>query len=56
MLKSSKCNLYDKSEKELAKLNECPLDPGGYFGKFVIKIKVKSTRTLIFTQNSCKRN
>ena len=31
MLKSSKCNLYNKSEAELADLDECPIDPGGYF-------------------------
>lgn len=31
MLRSSNCVLTDKSEFELAKLNECPLDPGGYF-------------------------
>ena len=31
MLRSNKCLLYDKSEMELAQLNECPLDPGGYF-------------------------
>lgn len=31
MLKSSKCVLYGKDEDELAKVGECPLDPGGYF-------------------------
>jgi len=31
MLKSIKCVLTGKSESELAKLAECPLDPGGYF-------------------------
>lgn len=31
MLRSQRCNLYGKSEAELAKMNECPLDPGGYF-------------------------
>lgn len=28
MLKSSNCFLTDKNEDELAKLGECPLDPG----------------------------
>ena len=28
MLRSSNCVLAGKSEAELAKLNECPLDPG----------------------------
>lgn len=31
MLKSSKCVLRGKSEGELAKIQECPYDPGGYF-------------------------
>ncbi|KAL3690345.1 hypothetical protein R1sor_016654 [Riccia sorocarpa] len=31
MLRSSRCVLYGKSEPELARLGECPLDPGGYF-------------------------
>ena len=31
MLRSSNCALANKDEAELAKLNECPLDPGGYF-------------------------
>ncbi|XP_072044988.1 DNA-directed RNA polymerase III subunit RPC2-like [Amphiura filiformis] len=31
MLRSSNCVLTGKSPAEMAKLNECPLDPGGYF-------------------------
>ncbi|KAK9056089.1 hypothetical protein SSX86_027177 [Deinandra increscens subsp. villosa] len=31
MLKSLRCRLHSKDEDELAKLGECPLDPGGYF-------------------------
>ncbi|XP_062500970.1 DNA-directed RNA polymerase III subunit RPC2-like isoform X2 [Corticium candelabrum] len=31
MLRSCKCVLTGKSHAEMAKLNECPLDPGGYF-------------------------
>lgn len=31
MLRSSNCVLSGKSEYELSKVNECPLDPGGYF-------------------------
>ncbi|XP_034203193.1 DNA-directed RNA polymerase III subunit 2 isoform X2 [Prunus dulcis] len=31
MLRSCSCILYGKTESELAKLGECPLDPGGYF-------------------------
>ncbi|KAI3824679.1 hypothetical protein L1987_06148 [Smallanthus sonchifolius] len=31
MLRSLSCVLHGKDEDELAKLGECPLDPGGYF-------------------------
>lgn len=31
MLRSSNCVLAGKNHVELAKLNECPYDPGGYF-------------------------
>lgn len=31
MLRSSNCVLTNKSEFEVSKMNECPLDPGGYF-------------------------
>ncbi|PQQ19094.1 DNA-directed RNA polymerase III subunit 2-like [Prunus yedoensis var. nudiflora] len=31
MLRSCCCKLYGKTESQLAKLGECPLDPGGYF-------------------------
>ncbi len=31
MLKSSICNLYNKTEEDLIKAKEDPLDPGGYF-------------------------
>lgn len=31
MLRSSKCYLTDQSDKELARMDECALDPGGYF-------------------------
>lgn len=31
MLRSSKCLLHGKSERQLAAMKECPLDPGGYF-------------------------
>lgn len=31
MLRSANCVLTGKSEYELAKMNECPRDPGGYF-------------------------
>ncbi|KAE9548650.1 hypothetical protein FO519_008141 [Halicephalobus sp. NKZ332] len=31
MLRSSYCTLSNMSDRDLAELNECPLDPGGYF-------------------------
>lgn len=31
MLRSSNCVLTGKTASQLAKLNECPYDPGGYF-------------------------
>ncbi|KAF2182700.1 beta and beta-prime subunits of DNA dependent RNA-polymerase [Zopfia rhizophila CBS 207.26] len=31
MLKSNKCVLTGKSDREMAALSECPIDPGGYF-------------------------
>lgn len=31
MLRSKHCVLHGKSEQELMRLGECPLDPGGYF-------------------------
>lgn len=31
MLRSSRCVLSGKSERQMSLLNECPIDPGGYF-------------------------
>lgn len=31
MLRSQICVLHNKTQEELVKLGECPLDPGGYF-------------------------
>ena len=31
MLRSTFCLLNDLSDRDLTELNECPLDPGGYF-------------------------
>ena len=46
MLRSSNCVLTNKTPTELARLNECPIDPGGYFiihgVEKVILIQVKS--------------
>ncbi|KAK6916109.1 RNA polymerase Rpb2, domain 5 [Dillenia turbinata] len=49
MLRSCPCVLYDKDEAELARLGECPLDPGGYF-------VVKGTEKVILIQEQLSKN
>ena len=49
MLRSSNCVLADKNDSELAKLNECPYDPGGYF-------VVKGQEKVILIQEQMSRN
>jgi len=49
MLRSSKCVLHDKTHAEMAKLNECPLDPGGYF-------IVRGTEKVILIQEQLSKN
>eukprot|EP00940_MAST-03C_sp_MAST-3C-sp2_P002322 g2322.t1 len=49
MLRSSKCVLRDKSERQLASLQECPLDPGGYF-------VVRGFEKVILIQEQLKNN
>ena len=49
MLRSSNCVLAGKSEAELASLNECPHDPGGYF-------VVRGTEKVILIQEQMSKN
>ncbi|KAM7262515.1 hypothetical protein ACFE04_000198 [Oxalis oulophora] len=49
MLRSCICVLYGKDEAELAKLGECPLDPGGYF-------VVKGTEKVLLIQEQLSKN
>lgn len=49
MLRSRVCVLNGKDEAELAKLGECPLDPGGYF-------VVKGTEKVILIQEQLSKN
>ena len=49
MLRSSRCILTGKSEEQLARLGECPLDPGGYF-------VVKGTEKVILIQEQLSKN
>ena len=49
MLRSSRCILSSKSEEEMADLQECPLDPGGYF-------IVNGTEKVILVQEQISKN
>ncbi|PVD29148.1 hypothetical protein C0Q70_11745 [Pomacea canaliculata] len=49
MLRSSNCVLTGKSPAEMAKLNECPMDPGGYF-------IVRGTEKVILIQEQLSKN
>ncbi|KAI9269131.1 DNA-directed RNA polymerase III subunit RPC2 [Phascolomyces articulosus] len=49
MLRSSHCVLRGKNEAELARMRECPLDPGGYF-------VVKGTEKVILVQEQLSKN
>lgn len=49
MLRSSNCILAGKSPQELAKLNECPIDTGGYF-------VVRGVEKVILIQEQLSKN
>lgn len=49
MLRSSKCVLTGRTEPELARMIECPLDPGGYF-------VVRGTEKVILVQEQLSKN
>ncbi|XP_012459628.1 DNA-directed RNA polymerase III subunit 2 [Gossypium raimondii] len=49
MLRSCCCVLQGKDEAELARLGECPLDPGGYF-------VIKGTEKVILIQEQLSKN
>ncbi|KAF8918335.1 hypothetical protein CPB85DRAFT_1281548 [Mucidula mucida] len=49
MLRSSKCVLTNRSDADLARMTECPLDPGGYF-------IVKGTEKVILVQEQLSKN
>lgn len=49
MLRSSQCMLSGKDEKEMARMQECPLDPGGYF-------IVNGTEKVILVQEQLSKN
>ena len=49
MLRSSKCVLSNKTESEMCGMEECPLDPGGYF-------IVNGTEKVILVQEQLSKN
>ena len=49
MLRSSRCVLSDKAENDMGRLQECPLDPGGYF-------VVNGTEKVILVQEQISKN
>jgi DNA-directed RNA polymerase III subunit RPC2 len=49
MLRSSKCRLTGKTDGEMAQMNECALDPGGYF-------IVNGTEKVILVQEQLSKN
>ena len=49
MLRSNLCHLYGASDSEMAKAQECPLDPGGYF-------VVKGTEKVILVHEQISKN
>ncbi|KAK1126625.1 DNA-directed RNA polymerase III subunit RPC2 [Melipona bicolor] len=59
MLRSSNCVLTGKSHFELAKMNECPHDPGGYFivngQEKVILIQEQMLRNRIILEDDCSK-
>ncbi|KAF4519356.1 hypothetical protein B566_EDAN011362 [Ephemera danica] len=51
MLRSDLCVLKGKGEFELAAMNECPLDPGGYF---IVKGQEKMTKNRMLVEEDSK--
>ncbi|KAJ2886155.1 DNA-directed RNA polymerase III complex subunit Rpc2 [Coemansia aciculifera] len=49
MLRSARCVLAGRTDAEMAKMKECPLDPGGYF-------VVRGTEKVILVQEQMSKN
>ncbi|KAH8167013.1 hypothetical protein CIB48_g1240 [Xylaria polymorpha] len=49
MLRSNKCHLYGANNAQMEVMNECPLDPGGYF-------IVRGTEKVILIQEQLSKN
>ena len=49
MLRSSRCVLSEKTDNDMGRLQECPLDPGGYF-------VINGTEKVILVQEQISKN
>ncbi|KAI0479286.1 RNA polymerase Rpb2 [Xylariaceae sp. FL0804] len=49
MLRSNKCHLYGANNAQMELMNECPLDPGGYF-------IIRGTEKVILVQEQLSKN
>lgn len=49
MLRSNKCRLAGKNDRQMSHMNECALDPGGYF-------IVNGTEKVILVQEQLSKN
>ena len=60
MLRSNKCILHARSEEELARMGECPCDPGGYFivkgQEKVVLIQEQLSKNRIIVDRDAKDN
>ncbi|KAF1329291.1 DNA-directed RNA polymerase iii subunit, partial [Globisporangium splendens] len=60
MLRSANCVLAEKGEAELAKLKECPYDPGGYFivkgVEKVVLIHEQLSKNRVIIEEDAKQN
>lgn len=60
MLRSNKCILAGKTDQEMALLDECPLDPGGYFivngTEKVILVQEQLSKNRIIVESDEKKN
>ena len=59
MLRSSKCRLAGKNDREMAHMNECALDPGGYFivngTEKVILVQEQLSKNRVIVENDTKK-
>jgi DNA-directed RNA polymerase III subunit RPC2 len=60
MLRSSRCVLSGKSETEMCNMDECPLDPGGYFivngSEKVILVQEQLSKNRIIVEADAKKD